>query len=128
MPSESLLTVQVSALPKGACIEWEFTCIDRAINANFDVRHQVIDNVQKFLTDFSELYTGSCSPSRVFVKSELMHDQSLDLERRLITLFGDVPCCVIPVEQVYNGSLALCSFQVQQSEMAEATRNPSETT
>ena len=113
MPNDSLLIVQVSALPKGACIEWEFICIDRAINESFSVLHRIVDNVEKFLADSSEVQpNGFLDPSRVFVKTELLQDKSLDLESRLISLFGDVPCCLVPVEQIYNGSLALCCFQI----------------
>ena len=117
MPSESLLIVQVSTLPKEACVEWEFVCIDRAINDNFSVVYNVIDNVEKFLNDSTELQNWSCWPCRAFVKNDLLNDDTLDLESRLIALFGDVPCCVVPVQQIYNGSLAFCSFQAKQCGM-----------
>ena len=110
----TLVAVCVPNLPKSADVEWELICVDTSINCEIEIKFEVFDNAEKYLSDFMQSESASSSSaSRVFIdKESLQKPACSDLVN---TLVAHSAVCVIPVDKVFNGSLAVCHFSCQSS-------------
>ncbi|XP_075244754.1 uncharacterized protein LOC142339022 isoform X1 [Convolutriloba macropyga] len=108
LPSQNLIILQVPCLPKKACIEWEFVCIEPDLEPKFTVVMEVLDNASKFLE--SALDDESImKPCRVFMEKQFITDnENIDNLNKLVQTSA---VCLVPVDKVYNGSVAVCSYE-----------------